>query len=237
MIPVTKLVYEFKQRLHHRNTSYSQAIEILDVCGYLNQAQNRYFENRVEQQEKSKLVEDDLRAFEMNEVSLTKEEIGNRVLFKYEDDHYQTLRQKVVVSKDTCGEKILPIRIFSSDNYDQNIDNTMWKSSYEWEDIMAIKYSKGFQFRNPDDFDIKEVVVDYYRRPREVHAPSLSARDEYITSSGENISEDRDCEFDTTLAYEKIVDLAVLFALRDIGDVKDWQTQTSKILNTEKIYK
>jgi len=233
MVPARKLVYDFKRRLNHRNTSYSTAIDVEDICSYLNEAQNTFFEKRVEQEGTSKIVKDDLRPFEINDSVLElKEQNGGKILAEFKNNHYQTIRQRVDIYKEGCGLKEgLPIRIFKADSYDQNIPNTMWSSSYEWEDVMAIKVSKGFQFKKPKDFEIKKVLIDYYRKPTDINAPSLSSRSAYIDSYGNEISEDSGTEFSTTLASQSIVDLAVLYALRDIGDIKDLQTQQNKIIN------
>lgn len=236
MVPVSKLITGFKNRLHHRNSNYSQALDIEEICEYLNEAQFWYVQNRIEQEGRGKLVKDDLRPLENNNVSLDFEKVGDNYFCKFKDDHYQVIRQKAVVSMPECGTKKVKMSVFRADTFNENFDNTMWRSSFYWEDIMAKKDSKGYEIEASSGFTLEDVIIDYYRKPSEIHAPSLSDRAQYKDSYGNIIEEDQGLELDTTFAYLKIIDLSVLYALRDLGDIKDWQTQQSKIINSEKIY-
>lgn len=236
MISVNRLVTGFKNRLHHRNSNYSQALDIEEICEYLNEAQYWYIQNRIEQEGRGKLVKDDLRPFEENNVSLDISKEGNNYFATFKDDHYQIIRQKCFIDMPICGVKEVKMSPFRADNFNEHFNNTMWKSSYYWEDVMYKKDSKGFEIEASAGFELVKVLIDYYRKPLEIAAPSLSDRDVYRNSSGDVISQDQGLELDTTFAHLKIMDLAVLYALRDLGDIKDWQTQQSKIINSEKFY-
>lgn len=235
MIEGVRLFYEFDRRFHHRNSSYSKALSAEDVCSFLTEGLMIYFENRVAVAETSSLVQNDLRNYEVKEVELpiVKEE-KDFVVASYMDNHYQLLNQKACASKEGCPSGDIGIRIFQSDDKRSALVNEMMKPSFEWRETVGEEGEDGLYVWHNREFKIDKILVDYYRKPEDIHVPSMK-EGTYVDWNGVVRTEDTVLDM-PTYAFRKIVDIAILCATRDIGDLKDFQSQINKIVNTDKIH-
>lgn len=234
-IPSKRLVYEFKRRLHHRNSSYSKAIRLEDICSYLTEGLMVVYESLAKHVEVGSEIENYLRPYEMKHVELDiARKTKDYVVAKYKEDHFKILNCEVCAKRDGCNSSNLTVRILDSDDIKTSLTNEMMKPSFEWGETLGEEGSEDLYIYTNQEFDITSVIIDYLRKPVEIHAPSLAEDGQYEDWNGEIQTEDTSLDLENFI-FKKVADLAVLSALRDLGDMKDFQSQANKILNFEKI--
>lgn len=233
MIPVQHLITEFDLKFDRFKSDYKDNLRTEHKLMVLNEAQDIYFENRVQVAETDSLVRNDLRAFEVKEKELSRiESTKNFDLFRFPSNMYKMLRQKAVVGKDCCPDKkTLSISIAQTDDLNLSFNNPFWEASFEWEHLMGDEGDKGLYVFHQSNLDIFSVTIDYYRKPKVIHGASMFKDGYYIDWTGQTISFDRGSEFSDTYAYRKIIDLAVLIARSNVGDSRDFQLKKDEILS------
>lgn len=241
-IDTKKLVYDFRRKYNSVNTGRSQDISLVDIIAYLNEAQEIWYENRVSVLQKDQEARNDLRVFKVPGVELEHLNIRSGVcLALFPEDLYYRLNHLVYASKDCCPnitKKIVP-RIVTSDARN-DAERTPWrKADFFFEQLSAEEDSKGLLIHHQNEMVIDKVVIDYYRKPKELHAPSLEEcdGDNYYDYCGRVITEDTLFEVDATFSAKKVVDIAVLQASRDVGDVQGFQSKLSLILGSQQLHK
>lgn len=236
MIPAKRSIIEFDRKFDRFVGEDNRRLRIEDKLGVINEALEIYFENRVKVAETNSQVRNDLRILENKEIEL---ELFKKTkaysIYSIPKDSYSILRQRALVSKDHCGEKEIPLILFQTDDLDNARKSPYWKSSYQWEHALADEGSKGLYVWHENDFNIESVIIDYYRKPGEIHAPSMSSELQYEDWNGLIQTKDQGLELSDTYSHRKIIDIAVLIARADLGDVRDFEIQLNKILNVEKI--
>lgn len=236
MIPAKRSIIEFDRKFDRFVGEDNRRLRIEDKLGVINEALEIYFENRVKLAETNSMVRNDLRALEEKEIILDLVKSQSKFsIYKIPDNSYKILRQRALVEKEPCGKKEIPLIIFQTDDLDNARKSPYWKSSYQWEHALADEGSKGLYVWHENDFRINEVIVDYYRKPNEIHAPSMTSNLEYEDWNGIIRRKDQGLELDDTYSHRKIIDIAVLIARADLGDVRDFEIQLNKILNVEKL--
>jgi len=234
-VPAKRLVYEFKRRFHHRDSSYSKALRIETVCSYLTEGVMTVFEKLAKHVEVGSEVENFLRPYEMKYVELDIiDKTKNYVIADYKPDHFKILNVTACAKKKGCNSQDLRVAILDSDDIKTSLGNEMRKPSFEWGETLAEEGSKGLYVYTNNLFEIHKVTIDYLRRPEEIHAPTLAESKKYEDWNGIERTEDTELELEN-FVFKNAVDYAVLVALRDIGDLKDFQSQANKILNFDKI--
>lgn len=238
MVAATKLVYDFTKQLGSAETSFAKSMSVIDKCSYLTDALYIYFENRVSIAETNRLVRNDLRVFEKKNQSLKKiRDLKDQSIFGHPENFYSFLRTDAIAYKEQCDEERLLVGItIQTDDLSNALKDPFWKPSFEWEETLVDESSEGLHVFHNGDFEVREVKADYYEKPKEIHCPSLSANGQYEDWNGKVQKKDSGLEIDSTMASRKIVDIAVLLAHRDNGNVRDFQTQINKILLVEKIH-
>jgi len=87
-----------------------------------------------------------------------------------------------------------------------------------------------------EGFDIEKIYLSYIRKPLRPGNPK-----DYTYGNGTYNLPDgtaavqRDIEINSTFQANKIIDIAVLIAMRDVGNTIDFESQLNKILNISKI--
>ena len=238
-MPSAKFVHdEFRRRLNRANSEFSSDLKVKQVDSYLNEALEIWFENRVDLAELNSNVRNDLRQFEIKNKELEKSESNSIFnIYKYPDGFYKLLRQWAIASKEGCSEKTMIVFIWESDDISEGLRDPNWAPSYEYEETIADEGEKGLYVWHNGEFEIKKVFVDYYRKPNRIAAPTLINPDKKYTIGDLTVDEDSDLEVDSTYAYRKIIDIAVVCALRDIGDIQDFNSLVQKILFTTNVEK
>lgn len=238
MISASQLHYDFRRKFNRINSASGRYISVGEIDSYLTEALYIYFENRVAIAETNPLVRNDLRQYEVKKVPLKLSGKDSKCKFaKYPKDFYQLLRTNVRATGTDCKEvRDLITHIIKSDDISESLVSPFWKPSIDWEETFADEAQDGLYVYHNGAFDIKEVQIDYYRKPKNIQAPSLKDVGSYVDPDGNIITTDQGLDLDSTFAWRKIADIAVLVASRDVGDVTEYQSQLNKIMQVEKIH-
>ncbi|MCC6818556.1 MAG: hypothetical protein IT245_06685 [Bacteroidia bacterium] len=235
MIQTKRMVIEFDRRFDRFASEYKKNLRIEDKISLLNEAQEKIFENRVSIAETNTEVRNDLRVFEIKDQKLQFIRAAKEyTVFRIPDNYYQKLRIDCTARTLECGSKKIPVVFFQTDDLSQALKDDFWKPSYEWENILGDEGSEGIYVWHGNTCEIVDVIIDYYRRPQYLHSAEMSKTGSYVYFDDKLINYESDCEFSNTYLWQDIVDLAVLIARADIGDVRDFQIQSQKILLKEK---
>lgn len=236
MVSARKSIMDFDRKFDRFVGEDKQRLRLIDKLAVINESQLIYFENTVELAEVNSKVRENLRVFEKKEVSLKLLEEGSQFnIYEIPEDNYRILRLRVIVSKVGCPlKKELQVIMFQTDDLNNARKSPFWKSSFEWEHALADEGSRGMYVWHEGDFNIEELIIDYYRKPEEIHAPSMKTSKSYTDWNGIVRTEDQNTEFNE-FAHRKIIDLAILKGRADLGDVPDFQLKYNEILNLEKI--
>ncbi len=236
MITARRSIVDFDRKYDRFVGQANRRLRQEDKLAVINEALEIYFENRVKVAETDSKVRDDLRVLEMKEVKIPlviSEENFN--VYEIPAESYRVLRKRVVASKEDCGEKDIPLIMFQTDDIDNARNSPYWRSSFQWEHAISDEGSKGLYVWHEGDFKIVKTIIDYYRKPKEIHAPSMTSEKKYEDWNGIIREKDQGLELTDTYSHRKIIDIAVLIARANVGDVRDFDIQLNKILNVEKI--
>lgn len=236
MLPAKRSIIDFDRKHDRFVGEDNRRLRLEDKLAVINEALEIYFENRVKLAETNSMVRNDLRVLEEKEIELKLlEKKPKYSIYEIPEDSYKLLRHRVIATKEGCGSKEFPVIIFQTDDLDNARKSPYWRSSFQWEHALADEGSKGLYIWHEGDFEIDSVIVDYYRKPQEIHAPSMKDDGEYEDWNCIVRTKDQGLELDDTYSHRKIIDIAVLIARADLGDVRDFEVQLNKILNVEKL--
>ena len=243
MIPAKKGVYDFRRKGNLSNSGQSTELPLVDIIAYLNEGQEIVFENRVFRAQTNKKTRYDLRPVLKSKQSLEFSKVDSKCyLASFPKDIYQLQNQYAVAVKDCCEdiEKEIIIRVVQSDDLHEARQNPYRKADFFYEQLLGIEDSSGLLVYHEDEMDLLSIIVDYYRKPGEIHAPSLkkckAGEAQYYDYCGNVISKDTFYELDNTYIYNQMVDVAVLLYKKDKQLINDYQLQLSSVLQNEKIY-
>lgn len=238
-ISSAKLIYDFHRKYHAIISGKTQDLALVDIIAYLNEAQEIWFENRVFVAQSNQKIRNDLRVFKNDKIKLGCSKIDNNCcLAKYPKNLYQRLNQIAITKKDCCpDEKEIIPRILQSDDLHEARRNPYRKANFFFEQLNAIETSNGLIIYHDNELEVTDVLIDYYRKPNEIHGPSheLCPNEGYYLYDGRMITKDSDFEVDATYVNNLITDIAVLLASRDVDDRLGFETMLAKMLNAEKI--
>lgn len=237
-IKATQLHYDFLRKLNRINSASGRYVSVAERDSYLTEALYIYFENRAALAEVNPLVRNDLRQFETKKHCVSCNDVDNKCCFaQYPDNFYRLLRTVTIADCDECDEqRELITRTIQSDDLSESLASPFWKPSYEYEETFADEARDGLYVYHNGDFNVQNVCIDFLRKPNPIAAPSLAENGSYVDPTGATISTDSDLELDSTFAWRKIVDVAVLIAARDLSDFPEFESQLQKILSVEKLY-
>lgn len=236
-ISVKRLITEFDLKFDRFKSDYKKNIRNEHKLMMLNEAQEIFYENRVQLAEVNSLFRNDLRRFEIKEVPLNK--IASKEdydVYAYPPDLYKMLRQKAIVSKPPCpNNKTLSIEIVQTDDLNRSTNSLYWESSFEWEYLKGDEGGDNLYVYHDSNLILDSVIIDYYRRPKVIHGASMFADGRYTDWNGDEIGFDQGMEFDATYAYRTIIDVAILIARNNLGDVSDFKMKLEEILNKDRL--
>lgn len=237
MIPSEASIIEFDIKYDRFFGESSRNITLEEKDNVINEALLLYVSNKAQIAETSSKVRRELRVLEEKEVPLGKAIAKERShdIFKL-PEYVKVLRHKADINKEGCGlKRDIPVLIYQSDDLNNARKSPYWKSSYEWEHILADEGSKGLYLWHEGEFKTESVTIDYIRKPKRFMAASLSDKGYYINSIGQKVTKNQGIELDQ-FAHNNILDIAALIAKSNVGDVPDFQQKLNEILTKEKIY-
>lgn len=237
MIKATNLVYNFDREFAKFNTGYSKKLSLIDKLALLNKAQDIFVKNAVALFEVNSKYRKILRVLEEKEVSLdSNKKESDYEVFEYPENELRVVRSRARVNKEECGVKEIHLTMIQSDDLDRARANENWKSSFAWEQILADEGNKGLYVWHEGDFGIDEILIDYIRKPQEIHAPELKLPNKKYTDwNGVERTENQDCEFDNIDVGRLLVDLAVMLGNSTVNDAQDYQTKVREIIEANNV--
>lgn len=232
MVKASELVYRFNEKFNRFSGGEKKGLKIQSIMLALNEALEIYFENLVDFAEENSKTRDALRPLEVKNCKLSDTKDGDSLqdIYELKDEIYRVIRVRVIANRNGCPDKaILPVKI-QSDDTEGMLADEYWQSSYDWEQVLYDESSQGLHFYHQGNLNIKSVSIDYYRRPKTLHAPSMTEDNEYEDWCG--VIQKRDCnlELDRVFEARKIVDLAIIIARINAGDSVDLQQKIREIL-------
>lgn len=244
-VSAKKLVYDFRRKHNAVLSGTNSNVAVVDIIAYLNEAQEIWFQNRVSVADTNQKVRNDLRAFKESEVKATLDKnVDGKLFYKYPVGLYHRLNHYVVAEGTTCCEgvtKEFSFDILESDDIHESRKDVYNKADFAYEQLPAVESKEGLILYTDGSFNVRDLILTYYRKPGEIHAPSLdTCQDDkgfYYDYNGRVIRQDQPFESDDTFASNIIVDIAVLCSLRDIGNTQSFQTQVNKILTNQQLEK
>lgn len=234
MVESRKLVYDFDRKFDNILSGQSVKIPLVDKIAYLNEFQQLLFNNCVRQAEVNQEAANYIRRFKKDRVSLSLS--GN--FAKYPADIHTRLNQVVVAKKDCCPDpKEIIINILQSDDIQKARKNELRNSNFFFERCLGVISADGITLYSDDAFETTEVLIDYYRKPGELHAPSYEKcnGEYYYLYNNTVVVEDTFCEFENHID-NLITDGAVLLASADKKDPNGFQLKLEKLLQSRNIY-
>jgi hypothetical protein len=213
MIAAREVIYAFRQYYDRYEGQRSPSLNIIDQCFHIDQAIQRFIETSVKLAETNSLYRNDLRILERKFISFKKvEDTKDYVVVEYPDDYLKLLRASAYSEKSGCGSKIISTTIAQSDDLNYMLSNTHWKPSFGWEQAIADEADKGLYVWSNGDFEIKEVVGDYYRKHIRFDCPSLAKDEKYFIGGGTKlVTKDTGIELPSNTLH-KIIQIATILA-------------------------
>lgn len=236
MVQTRKLVYDFNLRFNKVGTSFDADIEPKEVLAILNQALRVVYRDLVDKAEINSSYRESLRPMEEKEVSFPVKKRSDKFdIVDFKEGMFRLTRFRVKASKVGCGEKEIPVTFFQTDDLDNSLRNNFWMPSYAWELAIGDEGSEGYYVWHNNDFKIDSAVGDYYKDHPELHCASIFPERSYIDWNGIKRTKDSNLLLDRNFISDRIVDVAVLIAKSIKSEMRDYEIQLNKILNTEKI--
>lgn len=239
-VSAKKLVKDFVRKSGMSFSGNSPRIKLSEIIGFVNDAQEIVFRSMVRQAEKNPQIREDLRPFEVKCVCVDCDKKDDKIcIAKLPDNLYQRLNQKAVAcDPECCGdlEKDIIIRINQSDDINESRQNPFRKADFAYEQLNGDEGSEGLYVYHEGEMEIKKVCFDYYRKPNEIHAPSLAqdcdGDQKYYDYCGRVIDTDSDFEVDCRFLDGTVVNLAVALQKLAGGDItlNEYQTQLQALL-------
>lgn len=236
MIAATKFHYAFKQKANHSSSDYLKSMDVAQIDFYVNEAIDVVISSLIPKAEIDSEIREHLRLLEIKNKSLTFDRKDGYIVAPYPEDYFKRLRQWVIATNEYCGDqkRTLIVRIIQSDDLSEILKSPNWNPSWDFEETVGDESKDGLHIWE-EGFKIETVLIDYYKKPEGIAAPSLEKCGFYINESGITVSQDKNFELDSTFLWRTIVDVAVLMAERDTSEVRDYQTQLQIILFKAKI--
>lgn len=237
MIPSKSLVYDFDLIFDRFKGEFKRNLRLEDKMRLLNRAQEFYFEKIAGYAETNDRVRNILRNLEEKEIEIKPSMKRDKyTVFKHPKDMYKMLSKRVLVSKEGCPPKEVPLIVFQTDDLNMGRTNFYWQSSYEWEHVLCDEGSKGlYVYHDDPELKVHKIIIDYIRKPQELHAPSMTTKKEYTDWNGVVRKHDADCELETNYSSTKIVDIAVLMGRAVQGDLQDFRTLLESTVQIDNI--
>lgn len=236
MIPAKTLIYAFNLQYDRIDNDLKSNLRLEDKLFYINKSVQLYVKKLLKYAEANSEIRTSLRPLEKKEIELEIIKRGKAFdIANIPKECLKLLRQRVLASKPKCGKKELTLIKVSTDDLNLSRKSPYWASSFEWEHCLCDEGNDGLYLYHEGLFKADKVIVDYYRKPNDIHAATLHENRKYIDWNGNMIEFDSGLELDANYDYQDIINIAILMAKADSGDVGDFELQLSKFLNLDKL--
>ena len=243
MISTTKLVYDFRRKQDSILSGQKTDISLVDVIAYLNDAYHLLIRNLLKIAETDAQVREDLRKLEVKKYCGSCFDYADDCcVFEYPENLLKRLNHFVTVSEESCCpgiDKVLVPSINQSDDLNKSKQRPYKKASFIFEQINADEGEKGLFIYHQNEMEVHEVCIDYYRKPLDLHAPSLAECEgpKYYDYADRVITQDQDMELDSIYIDSHLTELAVLYAARDRDDYNKFNALLQSLLQNRLLLK
>lgn len=230
MIPAREVIYAFRQTYDRYDSKRNPSLDIRSECYHINQAIIKFIEATIKLAETDLIKRNDIRILEKKNVSFKLSEAkDNYNIYEVPEDYFVPLRRIIKAEKEGCGVKVFPPIVAQSDDLSYMTTNLYWKPNFGWEQSVCDEGEKGIYVWHNNDFKIKELNVDYYRKHITFDCPSLADGGKYLRGGDTKMVEkDTHLELpDNTLS--KIIQIADILAQSNQGDERNLATRIKQI--------
>lgn len=234
MISGTALIFRLNRKIDRLNTENKKAMKIVDMCNALTESQYFLVKKMVRDMEKDKELRHMLAPLEVKEALIPVTTSGKVSKIKFPDHLYRDGDIRIVAVKRGCGKKEITLTKIETGDKGKSLTNPYWKSSYGWEQVFGDEGGDYLYVYNGTDFKVEGMIIDYIRKPDDIHVPSLVIAPEvYMDWNGEIQT------VDTGWLIEDLsgegINMAAALLTRDIGDPNDFQLQVASNNQTDQI--
>lgn len=234
MFSIKEAHYKFKQHANKVDGLRNANFLVPQIDEYIWEAYIIWLENICQQLEINQKRRDDIRELEVKNFELTVTKVGSEYYtVTLPDNYYRYLESYSVCFTQKCPKKSIKNFFVQKDDIYEN--NPMFNSSYIFERVnMDMSGDKLYLYN--EGFEIDKVFLTYIRKPLRPGNPAdfTYGNGQYKLPDGSQAVQ-RDIEINSTFQANKIIDIAVLIAMRDVGNTLEFETQLNKILNISKI--
>lgn len=234
MFSIKEAHYKFKQHANKVDGLRNANFLVPQIDEYIWEAYIIWLENICQQLEINQKRRDDIRELEVKNFELPVTKVGSEYYtVTLPDNYYRYLESYSVCFTQKCPKKSIKNFFVQKDDIYEN--NPMFNSSYIFERVnMDMSGDKLYLYN--EGFEIDKVFLTYIRKPLRPGNPAdfTYGNGQYKLPDGSQAVQ-RDIEINSTFQANKIIDIAVLIAMRDVGNTLEFETQLNKILNISKI--
>lgn len=235
MVPGVGLIYHLDRALDRLNSQKVKSIRLEHKCSVLSSVQEKILRHRVENVERTTRYRKELRPLEVKEFEIkVHSKTKKYTKFELPQDEYRILRSRVVASKKGCPEhKDIAVTIFESDDLTEGLKDPFWKASFEWELVIGDDAGGFLWAWNDCAFKCERAVIDYIKRPPDIHVPSLTTSGSYRDWNGNVQTKDTGWIWPETAILG--CEIAALELTADMGDMADLQLKIQEYMQAENI--
>jgi hypothetical protein len=234
MFSIKEAHYKFKQHANKVDGLRNANFLVPQIDQYIWEAYIIYIENICEHLEVNQKRRYDIRELEVKNFELPVVKVNNDYYTAdLPSNYYRYLESFSLAKTTTCPSKSIKNYMIQKD--DVYINDPMFNSSYIFERV-NIDISGNKLYLYCDDFIIEKVYLTYVRRPlRPANPQDFTYGNGTYRHPDGTLAVQQDIEINSTYQSNKIIDIAVLIAMRDVGNTIDFESQLNKILQISKI--
>lgn len=232
MVDAVSLIYALDDKVDRLNTQYKQHVTTVSKCRALTEAQSWLLRKYARPVEIDKEHRHLLLPLEVKDYEVKVKKSAKTSRLEFPPGYYRDLGIRIIAVKRDCGKKQIGLTKMESGDRGRAMNDPFWQSSYAWEQVFGDEANDGFYVYNGEDFKIEGMIIDYIKRPAEIHCPSMvEAPDEYIDWHGKKQTEDSGWILEDLV--DEGINRAALMLTRNIGDANDFNLQQQNNAITE----
>lgn len=213
---VEDMHYDVKFKLNKVDSQQYRNLKVPEIDWVLNEACEIFIKSIAEPRssqitgfEKNQRTIDDISSIVVNNYK----PILNRLDYdtfsaELPEDYMFYISADVIIERVGCKERVARAIVRQHD--DRFESSSFDSSSFEWKEVSIRFYDGGIKLFTDGTFQIKEVRLNYIKRPAYIHnAKDFLPMKQYKLPSGVLLTNKQDCELPTN-THREIVDIAVL---------------------------
>lgn len=229
-VPNLQIHNELSRRFKRVTSNYSKKINTEEWDAYFNEAYRAWVKARVSVAKTNSKVRYDLQLLEnINAKLKILRDAKSWVIAELPKDYYNIQSIDIMAKCNECDKayRLDDVYFLQGNDWRSTTSDPNWKPSFLWRRAPVDENAEGLRI-GVGDFKVESVHIDYYRLPRPIYSVELS--DCYVDLRQTMGSKNREFELGE-FQMDEIVDIAVYYASRDVGNFVEAKTQYEKIIN------